>query len=123
LRKRENCCPPPAAFALDAYFNDAARGAYLAAYNAAQAYITDQVCRPAKTHRGVHTQFAQMATIEPRIDANTRSFLTEGYNLKAIADYEFGPDADIPAERAVTAVKKAEQFVDTIASLLPHSSP
>ena len=36
----------------DGYPNDAGRGAYLAAYHAAQAYIVDHTGRIAKTHSG-----------------------------------------------------------------------
>jgi uncharacterized protein (UPF0332 family) len=105
----------------DGYFNDGARGAYLAAYNAAQAYIADHAGRAAKTHRGVHTQFAQLAMLEAAIDAEMRGFLTEAYDLKAIADYEFGENADIPPKRATAAVDKAGRFVECITDLLQGS--
>jgi uncharacterized protein (UPF0332 family) len=108
--------------AINGFANDAGRGAYLAVYHAAQAYIADHTGRVAKTHNGTHTQFAQLAALEPRIDARMRSFLPEAYNLKAVADYEFGTDAEIPIGRAVTAVEEAARFVDRIAALLQGHS-
>ena len=72
----------------------------------------------AKTHRGVHGQFLKLVTNEPRIDLELRRFLSEGYKLKAIADYETGPDAMVPLEQAATAVETASRFIGTVAELL-----
>jgi uncharacterized protein (UPF0332 family) len=72
----------------------------------------------AKTHRGVHGQFLKLGTDEPRIDGELRRFLSEGYKLKAIADYETGPDAIVPLEQAATAVQTADRFIGVIAELL-----
>ena len=38
---------------------DAGRNAYLAAFHAAQALIAERTGKDAKTHRGVHAQFAR----------------------------------------------------------------
>jgi hypothetical protein len=38
-------------------------------------------------------------------------FLSRTYSLKSIADYENGPDAEVPAERALAAVDGAKRFV------------
>ena len=102
----------------DAYYNDAARDAYLAAYHAAQAYIVEHAGKAAKTHNGAHSQFAQLATVEPRIDQEMRRFLSDAYSMKAVADYEFGEGADIPKGRATDAVAKAAQFVERITDML-----
>ena len=72
----------------------------------------------AKTHRGVHGQFLKLVEDEPRIDVELRRFLSEGYKLKAIADYETGPDAVVPLEQAATAVETAGRFIQTIAEML-----
>ena len=37
---------------------------------------------------------------------------------KAVADYELGPDAEIPAERAPAAIETAGRFVARIADLI-----
>jgi hypothetical protein len=55
---------------------------------------------------------------EPRVDVELRRFLSEGYKLKAIADYETGPDAVVPLEQAAMAVETAGRFIDVIAELL-----
>jgi uncharacterized protein (UPF0332 family) len=93
---------------------DAGRAAYLGAFHAAQAFIFERSNRVAKTHRGVHGQFLKLATSEPRVDVELRRFLSEGYKLKAVADYETGPDAVVPLEQAATAGR----FLQTIADLL-----
>jgi uncharacterized protein (UPF0332 family) len=97
---------------------DAGRVAYLGAFHAAQALIFERTGRAAKTHRGVHGQFLRLIADEPRIDPELRRFLSQGYKLKAIADYETGPDAVVPLEEAATAVETAERFISTIAGLL-----
>jgi uncharacterized protein (UPF0332 family) len=103
---------------LQGFCNDAARDANLAAYHAAQAYIVEHAGRAAKTHSGVHSQFAQLALHEPRIGEGMSGFLARAYRLKAVADYEFGEDAEIPLPRVEAAVVGARRFVDVIASLL-----
>jgi uncharacterized protein (UPF0332 family) len=97
---------------------DAGRAAYLGAFHAAQAFIFERTKRVAKTHRGVHGQFLKLVTDEPGVDVELRRFLSEGYKLKAIADYETGPDAVVPLEQAATAVETAGRFIQTVAEQL-----
>jgi uncharacterized protein (UPF0332 family) len=97
---------------------DAGRAAYLGAFHAAQAFIFERTNKVAKTHRGVHGQFLKLARDEPRIDVELRRFLSEGYKLKAIADYETGPDAVVPLEQAAKAIETAGHFIQTIAEVL-----
>jgi hypothetical protein len=40
------------------------------------------------------------------------------YNRKAVADYELGPSAGVPLDRASVAIDKAAQFIEQIAKLL-----
>ena len=98
--------------------NDAGRGAYLAAYHASQAFIFEQTGKAAKTHQGVQSEFHRLARQEPRIDKEFPQFITKAYNLKAVADYETGPNSDVPKERSAEAIKTAARFVDCIAWLL-----
>lgn len=102
----------------DGYFSCGAREAYLAAFHAAQAYIFDHTGRAAKTHKGVQSQFAQLAAQEPLIEEEFRRFLPQAYNMKTIADYELGPEAEISAPVASAAVDMAERFVHCIEALL-----
>lgn len=47
-----------------------------------------------------------------------RIFLSQAYNLKAIADYETGPDAEVGSQRAAQAVEGAKLFVVQVISLI-----
>lgn len=98
--------------------NDAGRGAYLAAFHAAQAFIFERTAKIAKTHQGVQSEFHRLAQAEPRIDKALPPFLGQAYNLKAVADYETGPDSDIPPERSALAIETATRFIDCIAGLI-----
>lgn len=98
--------------------NDAGRNAYLAAFHAAQAFIFAKTETVAKSHHGVHTEFNRLAQDEPRIDRELRRFLSQAYNLKAIADYEMGPDGIVPPTRAQAALVDAQRFVEAIMQTL-----
>jgi uncharacterized protein (UPF0332 family) len=93
--------------------NDAGRNAYLAAFHAAQALIFERTGKVAKTHQGVHTGFNRLANAEG-IHRDLQRFLAQAYNLKAVADYEMGPDSVVPLERAGAAIEDAGKFVDAI---------
>ncbi len=98
--------------------NDAGRNAYLAAFHAAQALIFEQTGKVAKSHHGVHAEFNRLALAEAGLDAECRRFLAQSYNLKAVADYEIGADAEIPLDRAAAAITGAERFVEHLAKVL-----
>lgn len=97
---------------------DAGRNAYLAAFHAAQALIAERTGKDAKTHKGVHAQFARLTRNEPRLGLELRQFLAQAYDIKSIADYGLGPDTDVPLDRARAAIDTAEQFVDRVTELL-----
>jgi uncharacterized protein (UPF0332 family) len=80
--------------------------------------IFERTGRVAKTHRGVHGQFLRLATGSAGFDAALRRFLSEGYKLKATADYEVGPDAIAPLPEAAEAIENADRFVAAVAELL-----
>ncbi len=101
--------------------NDAGRGAYLAAFHAAQALIFERTGKISKSHQGVHSQFALLAKSDARIASGWVTFLTQAYNLKAVADYETGPDSVVLPERAAAAIETAGRFVDCISRLLASS--
>jgi uncharacterized protein (UPF0332 family) len=100
------------------YADEAGRAAYLAGYHAAQALIFERTGREAKTHRGAHNQFNRLVSNDPRFDAELRQFLARTYDLKAIADYEFGPGSEIPLYRAESAILAAARLVACVAALL-----
>lgn len=76
-----------------------------------------------KSHKGVQTEFLHLTKDDPRFTADQRIFLSQTYNLKAIADYESGPGSEISAERAARAVAAGKLFVEHIAGLLPPACP
>ena len=97
---------------------DAGRNAYLAAFHAAQALIAERTGKDANTHRGVHTQFARLTRNETRLSLALRQFLPQAYDMKSVADYGLGAEADVPLDRAAAAIETAEQFVNRVAELL-----
>ncbi len=100
------------------YHDEAGRAAYLAAFHAAQALISERTGRIARTHEGVHSQFNKLTMGAARIDPELRRFLPHAFSLKAVADYETGPDAVVSAEQVEAAIATARRFVDYVAELI-----
>lgn len=103
--------------------DDAGRTAYLAGFHAAQAFIFEHMGKALKTHKGVQTEFLRLTKDDPGFSLKLRGFLSQSYNLKAIADYETGPGSEVSAERATEAVETGKQFVAHIADLLSVPTP
>jgi len=80
--------------------------------------IAERRGNDAKTHRGVHAQFARLTRNEPRLGPELRQFLPQSYDMKSIADYGLAPDTDIPLERAAAAIDTAEGFITRVAKRL-----
>lgn len=100
------------------FVEEAGRAAYLAGFHAAQALIFEKQGRILKTHSGVQTEFARLAKNEATIDAESRAFLGRAYNLKVVADYETGPEANITSTQAIGAIASAGRFVHRVGKLL-----
>lgn len=98
--------------------NPAGRAAYQAAFHVAQAYIFQKTNKIAKTHKGVHNRFYDLTKDDKRIDAKLAAFLPQAYNLKAIADYEYGPNSNIPLEKSSAAVETAKHFVACLEKMI-----
>jgi len=81
---------------------DAGRACYQAGYLAAETFIFEHTGRATKTQKGVHREFARLAFNEPRINAELRRFLPQAYDLKAICDYELGPDVSCRARKLLS---------------------
>ena len=105
------------------FYEDAARGAYLVGFHAAQAFIFDRTGKVAKTHNGVRSEFARLAKGEPCIDRAFPAFLGKAYELKTIADYEVDSSVTVSAEDAMAAIDTAVRFVECIAGLLERPGP
>jgi uncharacterized protein (UPF0332 family) len=99
------------------YADEAGRCAYLAAFHAAQALISERTGRSARRHAGVHSQFNLLTKDDPRVE-ELRHFLTDAFDLKSAADYETGPDAFVSAEEARAAIATATRFIQRIAEIL-----
>ena len=59
-----------------------------------------------------------MTAGESVVDTDLRRFLSDGYKLKAAADYEVGPDAVVPVKDAAVAIETAGRFIEAFAVLL-----
>jgi uncharacterized protein (UPF0332 family) len=103
-------------------YDAAGRDAYLAGFHAAQALISERTGRSLKSHGGVNAEFHRLIRGDTRIDNELRAFLGFAYNLKAIADYETGPDSEISPERAAEAVIIARRFVTKVIELIGSAS-
>ena len=55
---------------------------------------------------------------DPHFDADLRVFLSQAYNLNAVADYETGPGSEISPERAHAAELGARRIVAHIETAL-----
>ena len=99
----------------------AGRAAYLAGYHAAQALILVRTGKIAKTHKGVHAEFHKLTQHEPKADIELRRFLSRTYDLKAVADYEVGPNAIIPLDIIKDSISAAERFVKIVGELVDET--
>ncbi|MEJ0020845.1 MAG: HEPN domain-containing protein [Acetobacteraceae bacterium] len=98
--------------------DEAGREAYLAGLHAAQAFLVERTGEVVRRHRGVQRELARLTKDTPQLDPELRTFLGRSYNLKAIADYEIGPDAEVTRETAAEAIRTARRFVARMAELI-----
>jgi uncharacterized protein (UPF0332 family) len=99
-------------------YDAAGRDAYLAAFHAAQALISERTGRSLKSHGGVNAEFHRLVRGNARIDDELRAFLGFAYNLKSIADYDTNPDSAISPEHAAEAVTIARRFATKMIELI-----
>lgn len=107
---------------LDSWPDEAGRAAYLAGLHAAQALIVEITGKSIRSHRGVQRELGRLTKDDPRFDLNLRAFLGRTYNLKAIADYETGPDSEVSRESASEAIAESKRFVARIAAIVEAST-
>lgn len=97
----------------------AGREAYLAAFHAAEAYIFERSGKTSKTHRGVRALFNELARDDAGIPPECAEFLSDGFDLKSVADYGTGLiTPTISPDDAAEALEKAERMIRTIAECL-----
>ena len=102
--------------------SEAGRNAYLAAFHAARAFIFERTGKVIKRHEGARREFHRPSKDEPAIDKSFPPFLSQAYNMKAIADYDTPPGAFVSAEDAAAAIETATRFVERIRRILTPSS-
>ena len=100
----------------------AGRTAYLAVFHAAQALIFERQNTTPKTHRGVHVRFVELVRTDVRFDPDLRSFLSQACKMKAVADYDTGPEAEVPIAEAAVALVTARRFIITLLRPFPEQS-
>jgi len=66
----------------------------------------------------VHTEFQRLTKSDTNFPSDLRGFLSRAYNLKAIADYQTGPAAEVSIEQATDALMQAKRFLAHVALLL-----
>lgn len=94
----------------------AAREGYIAALHAAQAFVFERQGSAPKTHSGLHSAFARLASAEPGLGGEAGRMLSRLYEFKDTVDY--GERETIPCEEALAAVSAAADFVRRIARIL-----
>lgn len=124
LEKAGNCLTIARAELAINLGSEAGRNAYLAAFHAARAFIFERTGKVVKRHESVHREFHRLAKDEPAIDKSFLPFLSQGYNMKAIADYDTPPGSFVSFEEAAAAIETASRFVDCIRRVLaPGTGP
>jgi uncharacterized protein (UPF0332 family) len=122
LEKADNCLTTARAELAINLGSEAGRNAYLAAFHGARAFIFERTGKVVKRHESVHREFHRLAKEEPAIDKGLPPFLSQGYNMKAIADYETAPDSFVSSEEATAAIEAASRFVDCIRRVLTEGA-
>ena len=92
------------------------RDAYIAAFNAAQAFTVHVTGKEPKTRRGARTEFARLLQAEPALPQAFAAFLSNAYELKTSADYD--GDEHLSHAEATAALATAAEMVEVIATLL-----
>ncbi len=119
-KAKEQLMKAPALLA-QGFTDDAGRAAYLAGFHAAQALIFERTGRSAKNSQGRSNSIRCSGESRAELRCRTARFLPKAYNLKAVADYETGPDSHLQPGLAETAITIAQRFIDAVSSLIPAS--
>jgi uncharacterized protein (UPF0332 family) len=118
LEKADNCLTTARRELAIDLSSEAGRNAYLAAFHAARALIFERTGKVVKRHESVHREFHRLANEEPAIETSLPPFLSQGYNMKAIADYDTTPGSLVSSDDAAAAIETATRFVECIRRIL-----
>jgi uncharacterized protein (UPF0332 family) len=88
--------------------SEAGRNAYLAAFPAARAFIFERIGKVVKRHESLHREFTRLAKDEPGYRQKLFAFLSQGYNLKAIADYDTTPGSFVSPRNTPPLILRQE---------------
>lgn len=86
--------------------------------HAAEALLIARIGKVAKTHAGVHAEFARLTRDLPASDGELRRILGRGYAFKELADYGTDPTRVVTDDDASALIADAARFVDRVAELL-----
>jgi uncharacterized protein (UPF0332 family) len=103
------------------YTEEAGRGAYMAAFHAALAFIVASTGKSPKTHSGTRSEFARLARGEQRISREQVSLLAWSYELKNVADY--GQEHSVPIADAERAINEASRLIETLTAIINDMPP
>lgn len=98
-----------------------AREAYQSAFHAAEALLIARTGRRAKTHSGLRTSIARLASESDDLNREWGKFPARAYDLKSLADYGTKVDA-VTADDARFAIDGAQRMIDEVALLLCGSA-
>lgn len=101
----------------------AARATYFVAFHAAQALIFERAGKVAKTHSGVHAEFARLTLVKPGLDPAFVKFLSHAYSFKEISDYSIDPRKTVTPGECSEAIANVQKLVSAIAAILDATPP
>jgi uncharacterized protein (UPF0332 family) len=94
---------------LKASTDHAAKFAYMAAFHAAQAALADITGDAPKTHKGMRSMFAKLASETEGFGKDMGRFLAQAYQSKEKADYKL--EVAMEPEKAQAMLTEATEFV------------
>ena len=95
----------------------AAREAYMAAYHAAEALVTEETGKTVMTHAGLRTEFARLSQRSDRIGRWMTTFLANAFRFKSLSDYDVTQETPITIANAEALIAEARLFVGHVADL------
>lgn len=94
----------------------AADRAYYAMFHAAKAAVSIEVNKLPRTHKGVHTLFAQHFVATNKVDLSLHRDLTFGFELRLESSYEV--DATFGEDVVQQLIAKADGFISQVRNVI-----
>jgi hypothetical protein len=80
--------------------------------------IFERTGKVAKTHRGVHSEFARLAKDDPNIDKSFPVYSHTSLQSESCCRLRNRPGSIVPPQRAALAIETAGRFIDCISKIL-----